>query len=206
MPDDHPHTLDRLSPDATPSARRDGMAPAPELTRQNLAGVRWLGLAAFLLLAAALALGVARHYARYREVMVTAEQQRDLVPRVRVVPVRASPPMQQVVLPAATSAYEATNIYARASGYIAQRFVDIGSRVKAGDPLAVISAPELDHQIAQAEATMRQSEATLRQTEAQRELAARTWARDSVLLKDGWITRQQGDTDQAESRGPDPCR
>ncbi len=44
---------------------------------------------------------------------------------------------------------------------------------------------------------MRQSEATLRQTEAQRELAARTWARDSVLLKDGWITRQQGDTDQA---------
>lgn len=198
MPDDHPHTLDRLSPDVTPSARRDGMAPTPELTRQNLAGVRWLGLAAFLLLAAALALGVARHYARYREVMVTAEQQRDLVPRVRVVPVRASPRMQQVVLPAATSAYEATNIYARASGYIAQRFVDIGSRVKAGDPLAVISAPELDHQIAQAEATMRQSEATLRQTEAQRELAARTWARNSVLLKDGWITRQQGDTDQAD--------
>ena len=54
-----------------------------------------------------------------------------------------------VTLPATTNAFEAANIYARASGYITQRNVDIGSRVKAGDLLAAITAPELDHQIAQ---------------------------------------------------------
>jgi hypothetical protein len=39
----------------------------------------------------------------------------------------------------------------------------------------VISAPELDHQIAQAQATLAQNEATLRQTQANRELAAHNW-------------------------------
>ena len=34
-----------------------------------------------------------------------------------------------------------------------ERNVDIGSHVKAGDLLAAITAPELDHQIAQAEAS-----------------------------------------------------
>ena len=62
--------------------------------------------------------------------------------RVRVVPVTGASPTQRVILPAATSAYEATNIFARASGYIAERFVDIGSPVKKGDALAVITAPE----------------------------------------------------------------
>jgi multidrug resistance efflux pump len=60
----------------------------------------------------------------------------------------------------------------------------------------VISAPELDHQIAQAQATLAQNEATLRQTQANRELAAHNWARDDVLVKQGWATQQQGDTDR----------
>ena len=59
-----------------------------------------------------------------------------------------------VTLPATTSAFAAANIFARASGYVAKRYVDIGDHVKAGDLLAEIVAPELDHQIAQAEATL----------------------------------------------------
>jgi RND family efflux transporter MFP subunit len=101
-----------------------------------------------------------------------------------------------VTLPATTNAFEAANIYARASGYITQRNVDIGSRVKAGDLLAAITAPELDHQIAQAEASLAQAKASRRQTKANRELARVTWGRDSVLVKQGWATQQQGDTDR----------
>jgi multidrug efflux pump subunit AcrA (membrane-fusion protein) len=55
-----------------------------------------------------------------------------------------------VSLPGTTSAFAAANIFARASGYVEQRNVDIGDRVKAGQLLATIVAPELDHQIAQA--------------------------------------------------------
>ena len=93
-------------------------------------------------------------------------------------------------------AFAQANIYARASGYISKRNVDIGSRVKAGDLLVEITAPELDHQIAQAEGTLAQLQATLQQAKAQRDLAQVTWDRDNPLVQKGWVTPQQGDTDR----------
>jgi RND family efflux transporter MFP subunit len=93
-------------------------------------------------------------------------------------------------------AFEAANIYARANGYIEKRQVDIGDHVKAGDLLAQITAPELDHQIAQNQATLQQNEATLQQSIASRDLANVTNTRDSDLVTKGWLTQQQGDTDR----------
>ena len=100
-----------------------------------------------------------------------------------------------VSLPATTSAFAAANIVARASGYIATRSVDIGDRVKAGDQLATIVAPELDHQISQAEATLAQLEAAAKQARANQKLASVTWRRDEPLVKEGWIPKQQGTID-----------
>ena len=60
----------------------------------------------------------------------------------------AEPGITLVTLPATTLAFAAANMYARASGYIEKRNVDIGDRVKAGDLLVADPAPELDHQIA----------------------------------------------------------
>jgi RND family efflux transporter MFP subunit len=101
-----------------------------------------------------------------------------------------------VSLPGTTLAFASANIFARANGYIETRKVDIGDRVKAGDLLAQITAPELDHQIAQAEATLSQDQATLQQTQASMDLARVTNDRDSSLVKKGWLTLQQGDTDR----------
>src|SRR5271167_998214 len=176
-----------------PASGRDTRLSAGEHDRRGGSGRRLLGLGALLLLLGGLAVGVWRHYALHLEVTAAAEQHRDFVPNVRVEAVRASPGTISVTLPATTNAFEAANIYARASGYIAQRNVDIGSRVKAGDLLAAITAPELDHQIAQAEASLAQAKASRRQTKANRELAR---VRDSVLVRQGWVTQQQGDTDR----------
>ena len=159
-------------------------------------GRRLLGFGVLLVLLGGLAIGVWHHYALHLQVTAAAEQRRDFVPSVRVAAVRASDATMSVTLPATTNAFEAADIFARASGYIAERDVDIGSRVKAGDLLAVITAPELDHQIAQAEANLAQAKATRRQTKANRELARVTWSRDAVLVKQGWVTQQQGDTDR----------
>jgi len=180
-----------------PARNRDTQwGPSGEHDRRTGSGRRLLGLGALLLLFGALAFGVWRHYARHLEVTAIAEEHHDFVPSVRVEAVRASPATMSVTLPATTNAFEAANIYARASGYITQRNVDIGSHVKAGDLLAAITAPELDHQIAQAEASLTQAKASRRQTKANRELARVTWGRDSVLVKQGWVTQEQGDTDR----------
>jgi RND family efflux transporter MFP subunit len=105
--------------------------------------------------------------------------------------------------PATTDAFAAANIFARASGYIAKRNVDIGSHVKEGQVLAEITAPELDHQIAQAEATLAQMQSALRQAQANKDLANVTWGRDSKLVKEGWVTLQQGDTDRLNLQAQD---
>jgi RND family efflux transporter MFP subunit len=159
-------------------------------------GRRLLGLGALLVLFGAVGYGGWRHYQLHTEVLATAEQTRDFVPAVLTAPVRASPATASVFWPGSTLAFNLADIFARASGYIVTRNVDIGSRVKKGDVLVEISAPEIQHQIAQAEATLAQNQATLVQSQANRDLANVTWGRDKTLVQQGWVTLQQGDTDR----------
>jgi RND family efflux transporter MFP subunit len=163
-------------------------------TRRRWGGLLF-GLGAFLLLAGGLAFGASRSYSQQREVMATAEQLRDFVPSVRVATVRASPGNIVVTLPATTAAFADANIYARATGYIEKRNVDIGDHVKAGGLLAELAVPELDHQISQNEATLVQLRETLQQAQANLELAQVTWDRDRPLVGQGWVTQQQGTID-----------
>jgi RND family efflux transporter MFP subunit len=180
-----PH--DKPEPDA---ARR---APTPRASR----GRRLVFGVLFALVAiGVLGFGVWQHYQAHREVEATAAHLRDFVPRVKVATVHASGAEMTVSLPATTNAFEAANIYARASGYVDHRYVDIGSHVKAGQLLAEITAPELDHQIAQAEANLLQAQATLHQTEANRELARVTNQRNATLVAKNFVSQLQGDTDR----------
>ena len=160
------------------------------------AGRTLLAFLVITLLVGALGYGFWKHYTVHAEVMATANVRRDFVPAVRAAAVRASEPFRVASWPGTTEAFEQANIYARASGYISKRNVDIGSRVKAGDLLVEITAPEIEHQIAQAEGTLTQLRATLEQAQAQRELAQVTWDRDRKLVQQGWATLQQGDTDR----------
>jgi RND family efflux transporter MFP subunit len=153
-------------------------------------------IGALMLLAGGLAVGVWRHWQLESEVATTAAQRREFVPAVRVALVKSSSDVVSVDLPGTTEAFEAASIYSRTSGYVGKRYADIGDHVKAGDLLAEITAPELDHEIAQGQATLLQNEATLRQAEANMEIANVTWGRDSQLLDKGWITKQQGDQER----------
>jgi RND family efflux transporter MFP subunit len=154
-----------------------------------------LAVSAILILAAAVALGSWRSYALYREALSTAQQRRDFVPSLRAASIQSSDDVVLVTLPATTSAFESANIFARASGYIDKRNVDIGDHVNQGQLLAEIAAPELDHQIAQAEGTLVQLQAALQQARANAELAQVTWNRDRPLVEQGWATKQQGTVD-----------
>jgi RND family efflux transporter MFP subunit len=185
-------------------------------------GGRFFAIGGFLSLAVGLSLGAWGDYSSKQEVLATAKQEHDFVPSVRLAVVEASPGIVSITLdsgegsaapapprvnevlaaldgefanigPGTTAAFAATNIYARATGYIALRKVDIGDRVKKRDLLAELAVPELDDQISQNEAD--QLHSALDQAEANQRLAQVTWDRDVPLLKQGWVTRQQGDLD-----------
>jgi RND family efflux transporter MFP subunit len=170
--------------------------PSVESARRRRSGRRLLGFGVLLLFAAALALGVWRHYEQHRQVMDTAEQQANFVPGVRVEAVASRLGRMHVTLPATTLGFEAANIYARASGYVLMRYVDIGDHVKAGQLLAEITAPEVDAQVAQYQNSFQQAQATIRQNEAQRASTDVTSRRISILAKDGWATLENRDTDR----------
>jgi RND family efflux transporter MFP subunit len=181
---------DRIDPDT------DRAPDKTETPQRRSRGGMLFGSIALLLLVGGLAVGGWHHYQAERAVAATQHEAETAVPNVRVAAVRAGDSKITVTLPATTTAFEAANIFARTSGYIEKRYVDIGDHVKTGDLLADIIAPELDHQITQAKATLAQNQATLQQTQASRELAQVTNSRDSKLVTQGWLTLQQGDNDR----------
>jgi RND family efflux transporter MFP subunit len=128
--------------------------------------------------------------------MASVERPLEPMLKVRTARVRASPGIMSVRLPAITQAFAQANIFARASGYISRREVDIGSAIKTGQLLVAIAAPEVDHQISQAEGTLASLQAALQQATANRDLAQDTWNRDSRLVQQGDLTEQQGDIDR----------
>jgi RND family efflux transporter MFP subunit len=86
--------------------------------------------------------------------------------QVSVAPPRRSDGPIDLVLPSNIQAIEETTIYARTSGYVRERYVDIGEPVTAGKVLAQIDTPELDQELSQARAALAQTRSALAQARA----------------------------------------
>ena len=91
------------------------------------------------------------------------------------------------VLPGQTEAYTDAPIHAQTSGYLKDWYFDIGAKVKAGDVLAEIDTPEVDQELAQAQAQLKVAQAALH-------LAEVTWRRQQNLFDRKVIAAQDNDT------------
>jgi RND family efflux transporter MFP subunit len=91
------------------------------------------------------------------------------------------------LLPGQTEAYTDAPIYAQTSGYLKKWHFDIGAKVKAGDVLAEIDTPEVDQELAQAQAQLKVAQAALN-------LAEVTYRRSQDLFKRNVIAVQDFDT------------
>jgi RND family efflux transporter MFP subunit len=115
------------------------------------------GVTMFILLVLVILLGIrARERAESRLRQNTNEA---AVEEVVIIHPKDNSPIDDVVLPGETQPYINSPVYARASGYLVKWYHDIGSRVKKGDLLAVVDAPELDKQLDQAQADLETSKA-----------------------------------------------
>jgi RND family efflux transporter MFP subunit len=147
-----------------------------------------------------------------REATLRAEadaQERGL-PRLAVIRVGRGTDRNQIKLPGTMQALIEAPILARTDGYLKRRLVDIGDRVRSGQVVAEIDAPELDQQIYQAEASVGQAEAAtdqaqanLEQGKANRELARITAERTKMLTARGISPLQEGDQSQAQLSAQD---
>ncbi len=165
-----------------------------------------VALAVILLLGVLLVLGYRPRAERAKQLVVAAQTKQTALPSVTVAPVMEAPAEVEISLPGNVQAETEAPIFARADGYIKQRMVDIGDRVKAGQLLAEIDSPELEQQIREAEAALQRSQSTLRQTEAalgqtraNLGLAEVTLKRWQTLVDKGVLSKQDGDEKQAAS-------
>jgi RND family efflux transporter MFP subunit len=141
-----------------------------------------------------------------RDETVAAEvsTQEQALPRVMIATVAPTQGGNQLVLPGNIQPVTEAPLLARSTGYIKNRFVDIGDRVKAGQLLAEIEAPELDQQVEQAQAALKQAQAAFDQTtanydqgKANLDLARVTAQRYGNLAARGVVSRQDNDQYQA---------
>jgi RND family efflux transporter MFP subunit len=179
------------------SDRTTDMPQDPRVAHKRRRGAIWLSGATACVLALMVGWGVWTHFARASSAAAALSARQEAVPLVRTMNATAEKGPGMVDLPGTMQPFDAATLYARATGYIATRNVDIGSHVHAGDVLVVIAAPDLDQQLAQARAQLAQMQAALLQAQAGRSLADVTNRRTSRMVIEGWNSRQQGDQDRS---------
>ncbi len=94
-------------------------------------------------------------------------------------------------LPGRLEAYYRAPIFARVSGYLKGWSADIGAKVKAGQVIAEIEAPDLDQQLLQARADLASAEASAKLSEA-------TLNRRKTLIASNFVSMQEIDERSAD--------
>jgi RND family efflux transporter MFP subunit len=94
-------------------------------------------------------------------------------------------------LPGRLEAYYRAPIFARVSGYLKTWSTDIGAKVKTGQVIAEIEAPDLDQQLMQARADLASQEASARLSEA-------TLNRRKTLVASNFVSAQEIDERTAD--------
>jgi RND family efflux transporter MFP subunit len=173
-----------------------------------------LGIAAFLLVALLLAVGIIPRVQRHARAADTADAASVSLANVLVVRAKLTSSASDLELPGNIQAINLASIYARTNGYVQERLVDIGTPVKTGQLLALIASPEVDQELlqgraaveqaraaleqatanlAQAQAQVTQAKANVGQAQANEEIAATTNDRWTRLVNKGVLPKQQGD-------------
>ena len=94
-------------------------------------------------------------------------------------------------LPGRLEAYSRAPIYARVSGYLKSWSADIGARVKAGQVIAEVEAPDLDQQLLQGRADLQSQQSSAKLSEA-------TLNRRKQLLASNFVSMQEIDERTAD--------
>jgi RND family efflux transporter MFP subunit len=140
-----------------------------------------VGAAAFIALAF---LGIHMRFSRMQAVQPASHETKMEVSVVHPEKVSTT---TSVELPGQTQAYTDAPIFAQTSGYLKAWYFDIGAKVKARDVLAEIDTPEVDQELAQAQAQLKVAQSAL-------DLSQATFQREQNLFNRKIIAAEDFDT------------
>jgi RND family efflux transporter MFP subunit len=165
------------------------MSPTDHASTLSRRAMRIAGIAGASIAALIIICGVATREAGYARLREWTEAQ--AIPTVAVVSPNSQGEVAMLDFPGRLEAYFQAPIFARSSGYLKDWKVDIGARVKVGQLLAEIDAPDLDQQLLQAQADLASAEANVKLSEA-------TLKRGQALIALNDVSRQDFDQRTAD--------
>ena len=174
---------DKSSPSTKPAAQHHDTAPDQKriAPRKALIGV----LLVLLVFAVLATFGILNRI--HSDKVLADTTTAAAAPTVIALPAKPGAPVDNFVLPGNVTAYTDSPIYARTSGYLTHWYFDIGARVRKGALLADIATPEVDQQLAQAEADLGTAQANATNAKIQSE-------RYQGLVQSNAVSRQDTDT------------
>ncbi len=184
MPDQAPHsmTLD-AHPDGHMAVHESTHRPAPRR-------LKLVGIVVVIAAIAAAAFGILTRDRSETQLATWTNQQ--AVPSVDVAHPDLSSAGQHLVLPGDVAAFYEAPLYARVNGYLKSWSADIGAHVKRGQILGIIETPDLDQELAQAEADL----ASARANSQLADLTAKRW---HALLSSNSVSQQSADEKQGNA-------
>jgi RND family efflux transporter MFP subunit len=136
---------------------------------------------------------------RHRDALSVEAEEMAGAPIVLATRLKSAEAGGHLELPASIQAFDQTPIFARTSGYVKARYVDIGDHVKKGQLLAEIDDPQTAQGLLQARATLAQYQAQLAQAQANAALSKVTDQRWQSLVSQGVVAQQDADQKRAQA-------
>lgn len=196
---EYPETASRTGPEP-PVASQKREPPKPRRGKPALIAAGFI-----LLLVILFFVGYLPRRHREQALQAGLKKEKSTLPEVNVAETVKAPAKGDLLLPGNMTPLTEAVINARAEGYLRKRYVDIGDRVKAGQLLAEIEAPELDQQVQQGRASLSQTKAALGRTQhalvqsqANAHLSEVTVQRWKTLADRGVVSKQEYDQKQGQ--------
>ncbi|AHE52088.1 efflux RND transporter periplasmic adaptor subunit [Sphingomonas sanxanigenens] len=171
-------------PDPAHTSETGAAAPIHASAGPSNKTLKRAGIGAVIAAAIVVGLGIASRNGDAADLAATSADA--AVPTVAVVMPETGGNGSPLVLPGNVQAFNSAAIFARTNGYVRRWVADIGDNVRAGQTLAILDAPELDQQLAQAKADYQTALANQR-------LAATTAQRWSTMLAKDAVSQQEAD-------------
>jgi RND family efflux transporter MFP subunit len=170
-----------------------------DLPKVSGLGVLLIAVVVLALFGGLFLLGWMPHKKQQAEARQDAKEAADTKPIVDVTRPKASNAAVDLVLPGDVQANQTTAIYARTNGYLKPLppGIDMGARVKAGQLIAEIAAPEIDAELEQAKASLEQANVNVGRATNEYNFNKGTFERYEGLSKTGGVTQQQLDEKRA---------
>lgn len=168
-------------------------APPPDVRRI----ARWGALALVVLTL----MGLVPRLIQRARLRADAEARRNARPTVIIAAPKPAPDAA-LSLPASIESLTQTTINARTTGYVRNRRVDLGDRVRRGAILAEIEAPDVDRQYDQAQADAERATAGAAQADADltRQQAALSQSEAQAAAAEAQVAQARANRDTADAR------